>query len=56
MAKRKLDELARFWTQATEEARYALLEKATKENSPPLWILRAAIVAAESEAGTFEEG
>lgn len=56
MAKRELDGLARWWQASTQEARYALLAKATQENSPPLWLLRAAIIAAESEAGEVEEG
>jgi len=56
MAKRRIDELAGWWTQASEEARYAVLQKATQENTPPLDALRLAIILAETEAGEVEEG
>lgn len=52
----RIDALARWWTQATHEARYALLVQAAKENTPPLEELRVAIVLAETEAGATGEG
>lgn len=48
--------LARWWTSATQEARFALLTQATRENRPPLDTLHLAIVLAETEAGEVEEG
>lgn len=55
LAIRSIDELARWWTQASEEARYETLLRATKENSPPLGALRLAIYLAEAEAGKVEQ-
>lgn len=49
-------DLARWWTAASQEARYALLTQATKENRPPLDALQLAIILAETEAGEVEEG
>jgi hypothetical protein len=53
---RDVSELARVWTQATEETRYALLRSAIYEDTPPLETLRYAIIVAEIEAGTVSEG
>ena len=44
---RHVEQLARWWTSASQEARSALLTKATKENRPPLQTLQLAIVLAE---------
>ena len=51
-----VEQLARWWTQAPQEARFAILTQATKENRPPLDRLQLAIILAESEAGEVEEG
>jgi len=51
-----LDALARWWTQASNEARFALLTQATKENRPPLQALHLAIYLAEVEAGEVDQG
>lgn len=48
--------LARWWTSATNEARFALLTTATQENRPPLDQLHLAIILAETEAGEVTEG
>jgi hypothetical protein len=48
--------LARWWTSASQEARFGLLTKATRENRPPLDALHLAIILAETEAGEVEEG
>lgn len=48
--------LAQWWTQASQEARYALLEKAAKENKPPLAQVRLAAYLAEAEAGEVDQG
>jgi len=56
LAQRRIEELARWWTQASQEARYALCLKATQEDRPPLAQLRLAIILAESEAGEVSEG
>jgi len=52
----RLDALAQWWTQATQEARFELWRKATQENSPPLAELRLAVILAETEAGQVSEG
>jgi len=51
-----IESLARWWTSATQGARFALLKSATKENRPPFATLRAAIILAEAEAGEVAEG
>jgi hypothetical protein len=48
--------LARWWTSATQEARFQVLTTATKENRPPLGQLQLAIILAETEAGEVTEG
>jgi len=52
----RIRELACWWTSASEEARYQALERAAKENTPPLADLRLAIYLAEAEAGQVREG
>lgn len=52
----ELDALARWWSQATQEARYQVLTQATKENRPPLDTLHLAIILAETESGQVCEG
>jgi hypothetical protein len=56
LARDRITELAQWWTQATQEARFEILRQATKENVPSLALLRIAIILAESEAGQIEEG
>jgi hypothetical protein len=48
-----IDEAARWWSQAPNEARFRLLERVTKEAPQEITIdeLRLAIIAAETEAG-----
>jgi hypothetical protein len=48
-----IDEAARWWSQAPQEARFRLLERVTKEAPEEITLdeLRLAIVAAETEAG-----
>jgi len=52
----RIEQLAQWWSQATNEARFELLTKATKENSPAFAELRLAIILSELEAGTVSEG
>lgn len=49
-------ELARWWNQATQKARFEALEKAIHGEGPPLAQLRLAIILAEIEAGEVGEG
>ena len=54
-----VDELARWWTSAPEEARYALLKaviEGTTKVKGGLPSLRLAIILAEIEAGEVAEG
>lgn len=51
-----VDGLARWWTSASEKARYEVLKTSINENSPPLETLRLAIILAEIEAGEVAEG
>ena len=51
-----VDELARWYSQASQEARFAVWETAIKENSPPLARLRLAAILAEIESGQVCEG
>lgn len=53
-----VEELARWWNAATQEARFALYEKSIKgdQDAPPLQALRIAIYLAEVEAGEVSEG
>jgi hypothetical protein len=51
-----VEKLARWWTSATQEARFELLRRSTKENSPPFQTLRLAIILSECEAGEVAEG
>ena len=48
--------LARWWTSATEAARYEVLKTSINSDSPPLESLRLAIILAETEAGQVAEG
>jgi len=49
-------ELAQWWTQASQEARFEALKKAIHGEGPPLQTLRLAIIVAEVEAGEVGEG
>lgn len=51
-------DVARYWTSASQEARYALLERAIKGDpaAPPLEVVRFAAILAEVEAGETGEG
>lgn len=51
-----IDEIARWWTQAPNEARFKLLERVTKETPkvPTLEELKLAIIAAETAAGEVD--
>jgi hypothetical protein len=53
-----VDELARWWTAATQEARFALLRSTIKgeKEAPQLEVLKLAIIIAEIEAGEIAEG
>lgn len=53
-----LEDLARWWTSAPQEARYALYARSIEgdEEAPPLEALRLAIYLAESEAGEIAQG
>jgi hypothetical protein len=55
---RAVDELARWWSQATEEARFRTLKASceAQEGAPPLARLRLAIYLWEAESGQVEEG
>jgi len=53
---RDVESLARWWTSAPQEARFAVWQTALKENSPPFETLRLAVIAAEIEAGEVAEG
>jgi len=55
-ARLRIDALARWWSQASEEARYTLLRQATEENRPPLEEVHLAAYLAEAEQGTVSEG
>lgn len=55
-ARLRITALAQWWAQATNEARFELLTKATKENSPPLEEVQLAAYLAEAEQGTVSEG
>jgi hypothetical protein len=52
------DALVRWWSSATQEARYQLLTAAWKKdpNAPPLGTVQLAALIAESEAGEVGEG
>lgn len=52
----RIDELARWWTQATQKARFEAIHKAITEGIPDFQTLRLAIIVAEVEAGQVEEG
>jgi hypothetical protein len=53
---RHVDGLARWWTSASQEARFALLRQSLQENTPPWQALRLAIIASEVEAGEVSQG
>jgi len=55
MARGRIEQLAQWWAQASNESRFALLTQATQENRPPLAELTLAAYLAEAEAGTVEE-
>lgn len=50
--------IARWWTSATQEARWALWNKAVHGDpqAPTLETLRVAVILAECEAGEVSEG
>lgn len=52
----EVERLARWWTQASEEARYEALRASINGEAPPLEALRIAIYLAEVEAGQVAEG
>ncbi len=52
---RDVESLARWWTQATQEARFEFL-KTSKEKGIPWEAINAAIILAETEAGEVSEG
>jgi len=52
----QVERLAQWWAQASEESRFALLAKATKENSPPLAEVHLAAYLAEIDQGTVSQG
>lgn len=52
----RIDELARWYSQASEEARFQLWQKAIKEKTPSLSELRVAAILAEIAAGKVSEG
>lgn len=52
----RVEQLARWWTSAAAEARFALLQRSVETNSPPLSEVRLAIILAETEAGEVAEG
>jgi hypothetical protein len=56
MAQRRIEVLARWWTSATQEERFALLLRSSKENTPPLREVQLAIYLAEAEAGEVGQG
>lgn len=51
-----VEQLARWWTQATQEARFGLIRQATQEGRPSWQTLRVAILLAEIEAGEIDQG
>lgn len=55
---RDVDALARWWTSASQEARFALLKRTCEgdPSAPPLRTLQIAIYLAEAEAGEVAEG
>ena len=53
---RDVESIARWWTSASQEARYEALTKAIYGYGPPLATLRLAIILAEVEAGEVAEG
>lgn len=53
---RDVEQLARWWTSAPQEARFGLLRQATTEGKPPLQTLQIAIYLAEVEAGEVDQG
>jgi hypothetical protein len=57
----RIDQLARWWTQAPQEARFGLIEriygqKAPQKGDPTLAEFRVAILLAESSSGEVESG
>jgi len=53
-----VEQLARWWTTATQEARYALLIRAWRKDqgAPPLAQVQLAALIAEAEASEVEKG
>lgn len=51
-----VERLARWWTSASEKARYEVLKASINADAPPLETLRLAIILAETEAGQVAEG
>lgn len=57
----RVERLARWWTSATQEARFALLkrvleDKAPAKEAPTLREVQLAILLAETEAGEVSQG
>jgi len=44
-----VEQLARWWTSATPQARFEAYERAIRENDPPLETLQLAALLAEAE-------
>lgn len=55
---RRVERIAQWWSSATQEARYALLERAFRgeAQAPPLEEVRLAALLAEAEAGEISQG
>jgi len=55
---RNVERLARWWTSASQEERFALLRAAFKgdKEAPPLGIIQIASYLAEAAAGEVAEG
>lgn len=53
-----IERIARWWTSATQEERFAFLQKTVKGEAgcPPLRTVQIAIYLAEAEAGEIAEG
>lgn len=54
--RQSVEQLARWWSSASKEERFAVCKSSAQENRPPLEALRIAIILAETEAGEVTEG
>ncbi|HET7299007.1 MAG TPA: hypothetical protein VFI89_09840 [Burkholderiales bacterium] len=52
----RVESLARWWTSASQKARFDILKTSIQANTPPFSDLRYAIILAETEAGEVGEG